>query len=182
RRQITGPSSTPAKPVSSTTSRAAASRTLSPGSAPPPMVNQAPGPAGSLGSRPFISSRRSAGSNSRTRAVSLSRMAAAWAMDAAPGRAAGGLPGPVHDPPLEHGPRHRAGGQPKGVEAAQGEPCAHLRLRRLARAQPGELADHVAAGLARPDAVAFDLGGRRAGRRAVDAGHGLDRLFAAPAL
>ena len=67
--QTTGPSTTSARPVSSTTSRAAAAIRLSPSSTPPPTVNQNDGPCGASGSRPRISSRRSSRSSRTTRAV-----------------------------------------------------------------------------------------------------------------
>ena len=68
------------------------------------------------------------------------------------------------------------------MELADVELLAERLLGLLTDAQPDDLADHVAAGLARPNDVAFDLGDRAAFLVAHGLGHVLDGLLAAPLL
>src|SRR5205085_2719959 len=80
------------------------------------------------------------------------------------------------DDGLHDGQRHAAGEQDRVVELADVEARAERDLRLVAQPQEGELAHHVAAGLARPDGVALDLLGGEAGRIAIDSGELLHRL------
>src|SRR5690606_15347452 len=68
--------------------------------------------------------------------------------------------GPVADQPFQHLQRNGAGGQGVVMEAPDVEAVAQRRPGLLAGALPHRMTQLVAAGLPRPDAVPFDLGGQ----------------------